>query len=358
MTCYQEAVPKGLSFVFHTNIYIKHTILIHMDLNNQFKDLDLNKLEDTGTSKASKNKVDQNFDIPANQEIEKISDFDESDKILAELEAKLAKIKEEDLGEESEEDRLSVDAPFVERIQPFIIPICLTIFAIFFAGLFLYFFSNSRPQETQRAIQNQGNIEVVEIPPKKPAVVEIKEPEPLVCGENQTLSEDGLECIDLPPPPPTKLGFDNGTTTVLNVKFSYDKFNYDNYPRGIYLLSEQIFDGSYEDFKLLPNSRPYANDKFFGIDRYMVSLIGSCQFVIDDAQILVSNVHDSQGGRTYSAIGDRYFTGNVVKIINASKPRIDCKGVPLNERPAATGQDEATDEEPVQDNSSQSVVGD
>jgi hypothetical protein len=120
--------------------------------------------------------------------------------------------------------------------------------------------------------------------------------------------------------------FENGTTTNVRVRFSYDKFNYDNYPRGIYMLSEQIFgeEGDYEDYKILPTSRPNANDMFFGIDRYMVSLLGACQYVVDDATILVSDMRDSEGDQVYSAIKDKYFRGKVEKIVESSKPHIVC----------------------------------
>jgi hypothetical protein len=143
----------------------------------------------------------------------------------------------------------------------------------------------------------------------------VKEPEPLKCEPPKYLNETGDECLEPEPEPePVKAGFENGTTTILHVRFSYDKFNYDNYPRGIYLLEDQIFDGDYKDFKLAPTNRAFANDHFFGVDRYTVSLIGVCSYVVDDAKILVKDVNAKE----------KYFTGNVVKIVEASKARVDC----------------------------------
>ncbi len=219
---------------------------------------------------------------------------------------------------------------FLDKIKPFILPIFLTIFALLFAVIFMYFFSKGKVERSAQAIvNNQAQPEVIIIKEEKPKEVVVV-PEKVVpeCDEEtQILNEEKNECEDLPPPPPpAKSGFENGTTTVVKVRFSYDKLNYDTYPRGIYMLSEQIFgeEGEYEDYKILSPNRPAANDLFFGIDRYMVSLLGACQYVVDEADILVSDMHDSEGDQVYSAIKDKYFRGKVEKIIESSKPHIVC----------------------------------
>jgi hypothetical protein len=215
-----------------------------------------------------------------------------------------------------EENVYAYGQTWVEKLQPFIIPICLTLFAIIFAGLFLYFFSKSRVETTAQAIVNQGVPEQVYYPPT-PTPVVVKE-EPLTCDSPKILNDTKDACIDPTPaaePTPVKAQFENGTTTEVQVRFSYDKFNYDNSPRGIYLLGDQSFDGDFTDFKLAPTNRAFANDYFFGIDRYKVSLIGSCSYAVDNATILVENMNE---------VNDKYFTGKVVKVIDSGKPRIDC----------------------------------
>ncbi len=250
---------------------------------------------------------------------------DGSHEIVKDLESRLAKIKQDENskvvvdenGNEVIYEEVEQEQTFLEKIQPFILPIALTIFAIIFAGMFLYFFSKSRVESTAQAIINQGVPEPV-INEPVPIPVVIKE-EPLKCTEPQILNEAKDACIDpepepQPEPEPVKAEFENGTTTEVNVQFSYDKFNYDNSPRGIYLLTDQIFNGDYKNFKISPNNRSYTNDYFFGIDRYTVSLIGSCSYVVDNAKILVEDMR----------LEDKKFTGKVAKIIESGKPRIDC----------------------------------
>lgn len=286
-----------------------------MDLKSEFKDLNIDENLDKEVA-AIKKKIPED-DLP-----EKVEDFSESDKIVKDLEDRLKQIKEQE-GEEVVEEEDDEDEPtFYEKVQPFILPICLTIFAIVFAALFLYFFSKSRQQPSIPAIVNSGNVDPVYVPPEQPQVI-VKE-EPLKCDEEtQILNETGDACIDKPKvedpepePEPVVATFENGTTTVAHVRFSFDKFNYDNYPRGIYMLADQIFDGDYANFKVSPTNRAYANDYFFGVDRYMVSLIGSCQYVVDDAKILVKNMNLDESNKK--------FTGNVVKVIEASKPHVVC----------------------------------
>jgi hypothetical protein len=284
-----------------------------MDLQSQFKDLNL----------------DENIDkvVP-----------DESDKLVKDLEARLAQIKtapvevaeseapvetDEEATEVVEEEYVEEDQTFYEKAKPFILPLALTLFAIIFAGMFLYFFSKSRVEQTAQAIVNQGVPEQVYYPPA-PIPVIIKE-EPLVCTEPLIMNETGDGCVlPEPEPEPAKVGFEDGKTVEMNVRFSYDKFSYDNSPRGIFVLKDQTFEGEYEGFKVSPNNRAYANDYFFGIDRYTVSLIGSCVFVVDNAKVEIENAE----------LKDKYFTGKVTKVIEASKPRVDCRnaGVEYNEQ--------------------------
>lgn len=299
-----------------------YTRNIYMDLQNQFKDLNLDKNLD----KQAKDILDAQGNTDSH---------DESNKIIKDLEERLSKIRSsknpvasapalvntdtQDDGDEEvveEEYEEMGEESFLDKIQPFILPICLTLFAIIFAGLFLYFFSKSRVQNTAQAIVNAGVPEQVYYPPA-PVPVVVKE-EPLKCTEPQILNEAKDACIDPEPEPepePVKAGFEDGTTTEVKVRFSYDKFNYDNSPRGIFVLKDQVFDGDYENFKIAPTNRAFANDYFFGVDRYTVSLIGSCSYVIDDANILVKNMIEK----------DNYFTGQVVKVIEASKPRVECE---------------------------------
>ena len=272
-------------------------------------------------------------------------EHDEGDKIIKDLEARLAQIKsqdaevssnndientvaETDLDDESQqfENDDPGQQPLLERIQPFIIPICLTLFAVIFAAIFLYFFSKSRVQQTAGAIVNVGDAPKIETPAPAPVI----KVEPLVCTDPQILNDAGDGCIDPPvvatttPVVETAPNFENGTTTVVSVRFSFDKYNYDNYPRGIYLLQDQIFTGDYADFKILPTNRAFANDHFFGVDRNMVSLIGDCQYVVDNAQILVKDMKDSTDDQVYSAIKDRYFRGNIIRVMHSTKPHIVC----------------------------------
>jgi membrane protein insertase Oxa1/YidC/SpoIIIJ len=73
---------------------------------------------------------------------------------------------EEYVGDEGSEEYEDLEGQtFLEKIQPFIIPICLTFFALVFAGLFLYFFSKSRIDSAQQAIVNVGVPEQVNYPP-------------------------------------------------------------------------------------------------------------------------------------------------------------------------------------------------
>ncbi len=317
-----------------------------MDIQKDFKDLNLDEKE---------------MVVEVAKELEVTDDnLDESEKMIRDLEKRIANIKTEektavaakdsavnvetavenistnletqdDVVVENEDELVSepVEQTALEKFQPFILPVCLTLFAIFFAALFLYFFSKSRVDNSQKAIVNTGTTEIikyVEKPIVKQEPVIVAEIEPPTCVENQKLNDAKDACEDLLPPPVVEVPkFENGTTTVVNVRFSFDKFNYDNYPTGIYLNETQIFEGDYKDFKILPTNRSYANDFFFGVDRNMVSLLGSCKYVVDEAQILVSNMRDSEGDQVYSAIKDRYFRGKVVKILDASKPHINCK---------------------------------
>lgn len=287
-----------------------------MDLQNQFKDLN----------------IDDNIEKDA-EAISKKAEADESAKVIRDLEKRLAEIKTTDKqnqkstiddleeGDEDEEDDDDEYEPtLLEKVQPFIWPIMLTLFAIIFAGLFLYFFSKSRIQSSQTAIVNVGAVDPTYYPPQEPDVKVVEEP--LKCTLPQYLNEEGDECLDPEPveeepepepePEVEKVPFGNPAT--VRVRFSFDKYNYDNAPRGIFVLADQEFSGDYENFKIAPTNRAFANDHFFGVDRYMVSLIGSCSYVVDDAKILVKDMTEK----------DRYFTGNVVKVLEASKPRIDC----------------------------------
>lgn len=217
---------------------------------------------------------------------------------------------------------------FLDKIKPFILPIFLTIFSLIFASIFMFFFSQSRIERSVQAITNQQTqAEVIVIRDVQPEVKQdpVVIPEVVVpeCDpETQILNEEENICEDKPEP--EKPEFDNGTTTILKVKFSYDSLNYDNYPRGIYLSKEQIFQGEYEDYKLLTINRPDANDMFFGLGRNMVSLIGACKYVVDEAEILVENVRSSEGDQVYSAIKDQYFRGKMLKVLEHSKPHIVC----------------------------------
>lgn len=265
-----------------------------MDLKKEFQDLNLDEHNENG----------------------------EHHEIVKDLENRLAKIKEENEvvvdedGNEVVYEEVEQEQTFVDKIQPFILPIALTIFAIFFAGMFLYFFSKSRVENTAQAIINQGVPEPVVNEPA-PIPVVIKE-ELLTCTEPKILNETKDACVDPPAPEPepepAKPGFENGIDTEVNVRFSYDKFSYDNSPRGIYLLGEQSFDGDYKNFKINPTNRSYANDYFFGIDRYTVSLIGDCSYVVENAKIMVENMN----------LADKNFTGKVTKVIESSKPKIVC----------------------------------
>lgn len=311
-----------------------------MDLKD-FKNVDNN--DDSKVTKTKNNFVDQNF-------------HDESDQIIKDLEARIAALNneskkpeaavEENISEPEEVEDPETNLPeteevlvdtgkdetFLDKIQPFILPICLTLFSLVFAAIFLFFFSKSRVEKSVQAITNQqSQPEVIIVKENKPETKEVVViPEKVIpeCDpETQYLNEETNECEDLEtekPILPEKSAFENGTTTVIKVRFAYDKFNYDNFPRGIYLLSEQVFSGEYEDYKLLATNRPYANDMFFGVNRNMVSLMGACQFVVDEADILVENVQDSEGDQVYSAIKDKYFRGKVLKILEASKPHIIC----------------------------------
>lgn len=287
----------------------------------------------------------------------------ESDKIIKELEARIAAINGEDkkkqtTAKDDQEESLVVpeddvvtettkdfnetenvanddveqvivqegaDETFIDKIKPFILPICLTLFALLFAAIFMYFFSQSRVEKSAQAIVNsQTTPEVIIVKEEKPKVQEVVVvPEKVVpeCDpETQILNEELNECEDLPPPEPEPepepIGFENGTTTIVKVRFSFDKFNYDNPPRGIYTTGEQIFAGEYEGYKINASNRPYTNDMFFGIDRYMVSLIGVCRYVVDEADILISNMREVEG--------QKQFTGSVEKVIGNSKPHIVC----------------------------------
>jgi hypothetical protein len=270
-------------------------------------------------------------------------DIEDSHKILKDLEQKLSEVKAKDapsvyvaadayaqdsLDDEETIEEMENEPTALERFQPFILPICLTLFAIIFAGLFLYFFSKSRVDNSQNAITNSGTTEIIKyveqpVVKQEPVVI----PEKLTCDSPQILNETGDACIDPKPEAttPEPLAFENGTTTIVNVRFSYDKFNYDNYPAGIYLNEIQIFEGDYQDFKIFPTNRAFANDYFFGVDRYMVSLLGNCSYQIDEAQILVQNMKDSEGDEVYPNIKDRYFRGKVLKVLESSKPHIVCK---------------------------------
>lgn len=281
-----------------------------MDLQNEFKDLNFGDEEKKDSVKKNVPEQKLTKDLEKNLP-ESMGDFDESDKILKELEEKLKQIKQEEGEEEyTDED----EETFYEKVQPFIIPICLTIFAIVVAGIFLYFFSQSRIEKTPPAIVNSGNIEPAVTQPVQPQII-VKE-EPLKCDPPQILNDSGDACVPAPQEATSTPAaeFEDGTTTIAHVKFSFDKYNYDNSPRGIYMLPDQIFDGDFAGYKINPTNRAYANDHFFGIDRYTVSLIGTCSYVVDDAKILVKNMTK----------GNNYFTGNVVKVITSSKPRVMC----------------------------------
>ncbi len=326
------------------------------DVGDDAKDISKDVAKGAG-KKAKRVLVDENF-------------HDESDKVIKDLEARIAALHNEDKKKVDEvkkqenhegenvsevqensdevqnsnnlnENNLEEDVEkvyveegggtFLDKIGPFILPICLTLFALIFAAIFMYFFSKSRVEKTAQAIQNvQTQPEVIIIKETKPEVKEVVVIEEKVVPEcdleTQVLNEELNECEDLPPPP--KPVFYNGTTTIVNVRFAYDRLNYDTFPMGIYLLENQNFEGEYEGFKLLATNRAYANDFFFGVDRYMVSLLGACKFVIDDAEILVENMYDSEGGAEQKNIGKNYFTGKVAKILNASKPHIVCGAMP------------------------------
>lgn len=286
-----------------------------MDLQNQFKDLNLDENLDKDTVEIEKKLAEEN--LPAI-----VEPSSEGQQIISDLEKRLAEIKKSEgivEGEDQEEEEDEEEKTLLEALQPYILPICLTLFALVFAALFLYFFSKSRVDNAVNAITNVGAVDPSYYP-QTPSVVVTEEP--LKCELPNYLNEAGDACLEPvleeeEPEPEViaKLGFENGTTTIVNVRFSFDKYNYDNYPRGIYLLEDQIFEGGFLDFKIAPTNRAFANDHFFGVDRYTVSLIGNCSYVVDDARILVKNMYDK----------GKYFTGNVVKVIEASKPRVDCE---------------------------------
>lgn len=230
--------------------------------------------------------------------IEKIDDFAEGDQILKDIQERFTHYNpDEDL------NAFPVDNTFFGRLKPFLFPIFITLFALVLTILLLYFFSKSRNENALKAITNNGGLEVVEAPSD---IVIVEEPEPEVATPTPEIVE--------PVATPTPIVFENGTTTEVNVNFSYDKFNYDNFPRGIYLNRTQKFEGDYEGYKINASNRSFANDFFFGRDRYMVSLIEECNYVVDEATILVSNFR----------VGNKSFTGKVEKIIDSSKPRIVC----------------------------------
>jgi hypothetical protein len=118
-----------------------------MDIQSQFKDLNFN--EDEKPKVKPQKLIEEN--LP-----EKTEDFDESDKIIKDLESRLATIRNFETSEEEEEqveeNVYAYGQTWVEKLQPFIIPICLTLFAIIFAGLFLYFFSKSRVEKRRRQL--------------------------------------------------------------------------------------------------------------------------------------------------------------------------------------------------------------
>lgn len=237
--------------------------------------------------------------------LEKIEDFAEADEMMIELQKKL--------DEQVMEGELPENMTLLERLKPYLVPAVITILALLLTSLLLYFFSKSKTYESADAITNTGKVEEVVVP-SGIVVEEVVEPEEEIVAT--TTPEVAT---------PTKVTFANGTTTIVKVNFSYDKFNYDNYPRGIFLTGEQIFEGNYKGYKLLPRNRSFANDFFFGIDRYMVSLIGDCSYTVTDTDILVKNMVDSTDDQTYSAIGDEYFRGDVVKIVKKGTPKVVCQ---------------------------------
>ena len=266
--------------------------LNYMDLDKQFKDLNLD--EKVEVAKEATEKVVEKV-AEKNEALEKVDDFSESDKILADLQSRLSNI---DNDEDTEVVPVVVTETFFDKFKSFLIPILLTVFALILTLALLYFFSKNRVKESDNSITNTGPVEEV-IYPKKEVIV-VTEPEPELEPEVVATT--------------TPVLFEEGTTTIVNVRFSYDKINYDTYPRGIYLNEQQIFEGDYMDYKLSASNRPYANDFFFGRDRYMVSLIGDCSYVVDEANILVGNMKE----------GNKLFTGKVLKIIDSSKPHIVC----------------------------------
>lgn len=214
--------PKGGSFVFHffkkilTNFM--YTCGYNMDLQKQFKDLDLGENLEMDVAKIEQKLNEEN--LPESRE-----DFDEGEKMVKELEARLKQLAGNERRENVEEYEDLEQETFLEKMQPFILPICLTLFAIVFAGLFLYFFSKSRVETVQQAIINNGVPEQVNYPPQ-PVPVIVKE-EPLVCTEPQILNDTGDACIDPEPVAtttvPVKVAFEDGTTTEAHVRFSFDK---------------------------------------------------------------------------------------------------------------------------------------
>lgn len=277
-----------------------------MDLNKQFKDLDdtIDKLEKESPSVnvpppeniPTEEVLPNNLVTPVIGEnsIEKLDDFKESNQILAELEKGIALAQTDEPGAEA----LSEPVNSTNSVNLYILPIALTLLALLLAGTLLYFFAMSKPTDTVKAITNEGQVLV---PTSTSEIVFKEEPTIVVATPTEATS--------------TPVFFENGTTTIVNVRFSYDKVNYDNTPRGIFLNEKQIWDGDYKDFKISPSNRGYANDHFFGIDRYTVSLIGSCIYTVDTATILVSNMVE----------GDKVFTGKVEKVIDSSTPRVVCE---------------------------------
>ncbi len=81
----------------------------------------------------------------------------------------------------------------------------------------MYFFSQSRIKESVNAITNNNN---------QPEVIIIKETKPEVKQEVVVIEEPVVE-----PEPvvatPTKAIFEDGITTVMKVRFSFDKYIYD-----------------------------------------------------------------------------------------------------------------------------------
>ncbi len=265
-----------------------------------------------------------------------LESFAGGDEILKEIENRIAHLEREEKGTHAEINKISgpektisvvekVADPitayegetFAEKVRPFIFPLFLTLGALIFSFVFVFIFLNLKPTITPRAITNIGGADPVQQIPVKQVIT----------YENATTTEPPIESkVTIPIPPIVKISsFENGTNTAIQVRFSYNKYTYDTFPDGMYLTGNQVFSGNYEGYKILATNRAYANDYMFGVDRNKVYLIGQCSFKIDKARVAIVNMQDSSDDKSYDLVGKKYFRGKMLKVLESSKPYIDCK---------------------------------